>query len=407
MRKNVVGFLVVAGWLIGSQSVSAQESGKEIFIESCAACHSIGGGRLVGPDLKGVNDKRPEDWLIKFTKSSQTLVKSGDKTAVALFEEFNKIPMPDQALSDEQIKEGAGSHQGDRRRHGGGQGKPQPSRAAAAPVAEAQPGEIQLGQDPFEGKVRFTNGGPSCNACHHVTSDTLLGGGLLPAELSLSVSAHGPCGGPRCYRKFSFPGDAGRLRRKAILTGKEINALVGFLQHVDKEHARQMPKEWGWRMFSAGAGGVVVLLGIFSLAGRRRKETVRESRHLRPAGQIGVIVRVTTTITEKQNSNEKRQGQSHGLDQPDIISPETRKWEEFLSGPFFQQHRRPKHARGQLHGRLLLADTRQGRHCGLGDSGRWIIRCWRIPFPHTSRADVNAGFLTPGICTVRFGSSTR
>src|SRR3989338_6361636 len=104
IRKSVVGVLVVAGWLIGSQTASAQESGKEIFQQRCAACHSIGGGRLVGPDLKGVNDKRPEDWLLKFTKSSQALVKSGDKTAMALFEEFNKIPMPDQALSDEQIK---------------------------------------------------------------------------------------------------------------------------------------------------------------------------------------------------------------------------------------------------------------------------------------------------------------
>ena len=52
----------------------------------------------------------------------------------------------------------------------------------------------------------------------------------------------------------------------------EISALVGFLQHVDQEHARQLPTEWGWRMFSAGAGGVVVLLGIFSLAGRGRKK---------------------------------------------------------------------------------------------------------------------------------------
>ena len=33
-----------------------------------------------------------------------------------------------------------------------------------------------------------------------------------------------------------------------------------------------MPKQWGWRMFSAGVGGVVVLVGIFSLAGRRRKK---------------------------------------------------------------------------------------------------------------------------------------
>ncbi|MBI2223790.1 MAG: cytochrome c [Betaproteobacteria bacterium] len=104
IRNNVVGLLVVAGWLIGSQSASAQETGQQVFQKSCAACHSIGGGRLVGPDLAGVNDKRPEDWLLKYIKSSQTLVKSGDKTATALFEEFNKIPMPDQALSDDQIK---------------------------------------------------------------------------------------------------------------------------------------------------------------------------------------------------------------------------------------------------------------------------------------------------------------
>lgn len=103
-RKNVAGMLIVACWLIGSLSASAQESGKQIFQQSCAACHSIGGGQLVGPDLAGVNDKRPEDWLLKFIKSSQTLVKSGDKTATVLFEQFNKIPMPDQALSDDQIK---------------------------------------------------------------------------------------------------------------------------------------------------------------------------------------------------------------------------------------------------------------------------------------------------------------
>ena len=271
MRKNVVGFLVVAGWLIGSQSASAQESGKEIFQKSCAACHSIGGGRLVGPDLKGVNDRRPEDWLLKFTKSSQTLVKSGDKTAVALFEEFNKIPMPDQALSDEQIKKVLAHI----KETGGGTAAGKETAAlppqAAAPVAEAQPGEIQLGQDLFEGKVRFANGGPSCNACHHVTSDTLLGGGLLAAELSLVFSRMGHAGVRAVIENSPFPVMQVAYAGKD-LTGKEINALVGFLQHVDKEHARQMPKEWGWRMFSAGAGGVVVLLGIFSLAGRRRKK---------------------------------------------------------------------------------------------------------------------------------------
>ena len=273
IRKSVVGLLVVVGWLIGSQTASAQESGKQIFQKSCAACHSIGVGRLVGPDLKGVNDKRPEDWLLKFIKSSQTLVKSGDKTAAALFEEFNKIPMPDQALSDDQIKKVLAHI----KETGGSAAAGKETAAlppqAAAPVAEAQPGEIQLGQDLFEGKVRFANGGPSCNACHHVTSEALLGGGVLASELTLVFSRMGRQGVSAILGNTPFPVMQAAYAGKGF-SDKEINALVGFLQHVDQEHARQapMPKEWGWRMFSAGAGGVVVLLGIFSLAGRRRKK---------------------------------------------------------------------------------------------------------------------------------------
>jgi mono/diheme cytochrome c family protein len=271
IRKNVIGFLVVVGWLIGSQPASAQESGKEIFQKSCAACHSIGAGKLVGPDLAGVNDKRPEDWLLKFIKSSQTLVKSGDKTAIALLEEFNKIPMPDQALSDNQvkmvlahIKETGGSP-------AAGKESAAPPAQAAASVVAPQADEIQRGQHLFEGKIRFANGGPSCNACHHVTSDALLGGGVLASELTLVFSRMGKQGVSAILGNTPFPVMQTAYAGKGF-SDKEINALVGFLQHADQEHARQMPKEWGWRMFSAGVGGVIVLLGIFSLAGRRRKK---------------------------------------------------------------------------------------------------------------------------------------
>src|SRR3990172_391446 len=272
IRKNVVEYLVVAGWLIGSLSASAQESGKQIFQKSCASCHSIRGGRLVGPDLAGVNDKRPEDWLLKYIKSSQTLVKSGDKTAMALFEQFNKIPMPDQALSDDQIKKVL-AHIKDTG------GSPAAGKQAAAPSAQAAkesaavatPDEIQRGQDLFEGKLRFANGGPSCNACHHVTSDALLGGGVLASELTLVFSRMGKQGVSAILGNTPFPVMQAAYEAKA-LTENEISALVGFLQHADKEHASQMPKAWGLRMFSAGVGGVVVLLGIFSLAGRCRKK---------------------------------------------------------------------------------------------------------------------------------------
>ena len=272
IRKNVVGFLVVAGWLIASQSASAQESGKQIFQKSCAACHSIGGGPLVGPDLAGVNDKRPEDWLLRFTKSSQTLVKSGDKTAVALFEQFNKIPMPDQALSDDQIKkvldyikETGGSPMA------GKESAAPPAQAAKESVAGPTPDEIRQGGDLFEGRVRFANGGPSCKACHDVKNEAVISGGILASELTLVFSRMGKLGVSAILGSAPFPVMQAAYEGKT-LSENEIRALVAFLQHVDKEHARQMPKEWGWRMFSAGVGGVIVLLGIFSLAGRRRKK---------------------------------------------------------------------------------------------------------------------------------------
>lgn len=264
------GALLVASGLIGLQPALAQDSGKHLFETACAACHSIGAGPLVGPDLKGVGEKRTEDWLLKFIRSPQALVKSGDKAAAALFEEF-KMPMPDQTLSDEQIRKvlahikeaGAGPAVG----------------SAATPAAQAEkeivvaatPDEIQHGQDLFEGKVRFGNGGPSCNACHHVANDALLGGGVLAAELTLVFSRVGNAGIRAMIANSPFPVMQAAYAGKAF-SEPEIGALVAFLQHADKSHAQQMPKAWAWRMFSAGAGGVLVLAAILGLAGRGRKK---------------------------------------------------------------------------------------------------------------------------------------
>jgi cytochrome c2 len=84
---------------------SSETSGVTLYKANCAACHNIGKGKLVGPDLKGISDRRQEAWLLKWIKSSQSLVKSGDPDAVAVFNENNKIAMQDfPSLSDEQIK---------------------------------------------------------------------------------------------------------------------------------------------------------------------------------------------------------------------------------------------------------------------------------------------------------------
>ena len=82
---------------------SQAQEGKDLYAV-CAACHTIGGGRLIGPDLKNISENRSEDWLIKFIQNSQAMIQAGDPDAVALFEEYNNIPMPPNNLTDDQVR---------------------------------------------------------------------------------------------------------------------------------------------------------------------------------------------------------------------------------------------------------------------------------------------------------------
>ncbi|MBD1422299.1 c-type cytochrome [Sphingobacterium chuzhouense] len=79
------------------------EEGRTIFRSRCASCHNID-RRLIGPALKGVDERRENQWIIDFVHSSQTMIQAGDPDAVALFEEYNRSIMPDHKdLTDDQI----------------------------------------------------------------------------------------------------------------------------------------------------------------------------------------------------------------------------------------------------------------------------------------------------------------
>ena len=104
MRKRIVIALVTfLSFFLLFQSLQAQNAAPPEWAV-CAACHTIGKGKLIGPDLKGVTEKHDREWLYSFIRSSQTMIKNGDPKAVAIFEEYNKIPMPDNNFTDEQIE---------------------------------------------------------------------------------------------------------------------------------------------------------------------------------------------------------------------------------------------------------------------------------------------------------------
>ena len=67
-------------------------AGKTLFNSNCAACHKLD-AKMTGPALRNVADRREKQWLYKWINNSADLIKSGDATAVKVFEENNKVPM--------------------------------------------------------------------------------------------------------------------------------------------------------------------------------------------------------------------------------------------------------------------------------------------------------------------------
>ena len=75
---------------------------KTAFESKCFACHSVGGGKKLGPDMAGVTARRTDAWLRQWLKSPDQMLKT-DPQAIAMLKEYNNIPMPNQGLSDAEI----------------------------------------------------------------------------------------------------------------------------------------------------------------------------------------------------------------------------------------------------------------------------------------------------------------
>jgi nitrite reductase (NO-forming) len=81
----------------------AAVQGKLTFESKCLACHSIGGGDKMGPDLYGVTRREDAAWLTRWLKNPDEMLK-GDAHAKQMLAKY-KVPMPNQNLSEEGIKE--------------------------------------------------------------------------------------------------------------------------------------------------------------------------------------------------------------------------------------------------------------------------------------------------------------
>ncbi len=165
--------------LAAAPGALAQDAAVADFKTQCVSCHTIGGGRLVGPDLKNVSERQDRAWLARFVADPATVLASGDAYALKLRNEARGVVMPNvpgmtleraMALLDLIEEESlldksqfAGMQISDR------------------PFTEE---DVELGRNIFLGLHRLTGGGPACVSCHSVKGIGVLAGGGLGPELS-------------------------------------------------------------------------------------------------------------------------------------------------------------------------------------------------------------------------------
>jgi protein SCO1/2 len=106
--------LIIGNWLDGfkhakpieananydkAARIDMSDKGRYIFATHCAACHTIGHGDKIGPDLLGVTNVRERAWLAKFISTPDKVLAEKDPTATALFEKYKQVIMPNLRLA--------------------------------------------------------------------------------------------------------------------------------------------------------------------------------------------------------------------------------------------------------------------------------------------------------------------
>jgi mono/diheme cytochrome c family protein len=161
MTREAFLFLLLCSlmiWLMPQSAFSASvENGKTIYKQKCISCHTIGGGKLAGPDLIGVTSQRDESWLIRWIVEPDKMLAEGDALALELKKEYNNIPMPNLMVSNAQAKDIL-AYIAAETATGGSSAKAQPKQEPKLSLSDIEKSLI-------EGKEIYQ---ANCAACHTI-----------------------------------------------------------------------------------------------------------------------------------------------------------------------------------------------------------------------------------------------
>ncbi len=256
---GILIFIASTFSVVAAMGPAQAADGATVFKEKCVGCHTIGGGKLVGPDLAGVTERRTKEWLTKWISAPDQMLAAGDPTATELFNTYNKIAMPNLQLTPDQVAAviayiGSGE-----------------TTTASSAVA-LPPGDANAGRAYFVGDLHFANGGPHCMSCHSISGVGSLGGGNLGPDLTINGYSKYGAGLP------AFLASPATVTMNAVwkntpLTPQEQADLFAFLQEASV--SQRAPDTL---LLIAGLAilGAAALIGLAQLRWSRRLKGVRK-----------------------------------------------------------------------------------------------------------------------------------
>ncbi len=104
--RIIAAWFAVAASLVAAPYAFAADAGEAstLFQQKCAVCHTIGDGKRVGPDLRGVLNRRNTDWLVRWITHPDQMLADKDPIALGLLAESNQIPMPNLDITEPQAR---------------------------------------------------------------------------------------------------------------------------------------------------------------------------------------------------------------------------------------------------------------------------------------------------------------
>jgi mono/diheme cytochrome c family protein len=255
---SVLTVLLAVAALVMMGELQAQDAAA-FFRSNCYSCHTIGGGRVTGPDLRNVTQRQERSWLVHFIQNPKAVIDAGDTYAQQLVKDARGVIMPwvrglDQnmaeALLDLVQKEG-----------GLEESNFMGLQISDKPISLEQ---VAQGRQVFFGSIRLQNGGPACRSCHSVGGIGGFGGGRIGPDLT---KVYERLGGRRALASWLLAPATPTMStvfRERPLGQEDITMIAAFLEDSSKNSVEEDASGQRSGILFLGLVGSTILLAAAS-----------------------------------------------------------------------------------------------------------------------------------------------